>query len=254
MSARVRALQARLLPHGPLDVVRQFLLFAAAYYGYRVVRGAVDGRTAAAFQHARDLIDIERGMHVFVEPAVQSWAEGSRVVVDASSWIYLNAQSSVTVGALVWLYLFRNQSFYFVRNMMIVAMGIALVGYIVFPTAPPRFMPEWGFRDAVSDFTGVPSDSVTVNALFNPYAAVPSMHVAFALMIGWPLAKLVNWRALKVFWTLYPLLVTWVIVVTGNHFLADAFLGASAAGVAAVAARWLARARPHVWRFVPAPA
>jgi hypothetical protein len=163
--------------------------------------------------------------------------------------MYINAQSSVTLGALVFLYLFHNRSFYFVRNMFVVAMAIALVGYLLVPTAPPRFFPEWGFFDAVANFTGVSHDSVAVNALFNPYAAIPSMHVAFALMIGVPLVKLSRRRVVKIAWALYPLLVTFVIVATGNHFLADAFLGALTAALAAWAAAWLARARPAAWSF-----
>ena len=245
----IRSLLARFMPHGPWDVLRQVALFAAAYYGYRLVRGAVHGRTSDAFENARTLIDIERTLHIFVEPSVQAWASGSTFVVDAASWVYINAQSSVTLGALVWLYLFRNDSFYFVRNMMMVAMFIALLGYVVYPTAPPRFLPEWGFTDSVAAFTGIPQDSVAVNALFNPYAAVPSMHVAFALMIGWPLARLVKWRALKVFWYAYPGVVTFVIVVTANHWIADAVLGGMTAGASAYAAAWLARARPEAWRF-----
>jgi membrane-associated phospholipid phosphatase len=145
-----------------------------------------------------------------------------------------------------------------VRNMFMIAMGIALVGYAVFPTAPPRFMPEWGFFDPVSAFTGmhltgmhVPHASPT-GALLNLYAAVPSMHVAFALMIGWTLARLVRWRILKVLWMLYPLLMAFVIVATANHFILDALLGALTAGLSAYGARWLARARPAVWRFAPA--
>ncbi len=75
-----------------------------------------------------------------------------------------------------------------------IAMAIALVGYIVFPTAPPRFMPEWGFVDSVSDLTHVSINehSSSISAITNMYAAVPSMHVAFALMIGWTLARLVR--------------------------------------------------------------
>jgi hypothetical protein len=133
--------------------------------------------------------------------------------------------------------------------MFMVAMGLALIGYVAYPTAPPRFLPEWGFFDSVSNYTGVSHDDVTVNTLFNPYAAVPSMHVCFAFMIGWPLAKLVHHRAARIFWAVYPLLVTFVIVATANHFIADAFLGACTAGVAAYAAAWLARARPTVWAF-----
>jgi hypothetical protein len=250
--SRLRTVLARLFPHGPLDVLRQVALFAIAYYGYRYVRGWIDdpNGAAVAFENARNLIGIERGMHVFIEPSVQSWASAHNVIIDAASWMYINAQTSVTVGALVYIYLFHNERFYFVRNMFMVAMGVALLAYILYPTAPPRFFPEWGFFDAVSDFVGVDHND-KVNALFNPYAAVPSMHVCFALMIGIPLSRMVKWRALKVFWRVYPLLVTFVIVATANHFLADAVLGAVTAGIAAYAASWLARARPAVWAFTP---
>ncbi len=130
-------------------------------------------------------------------------------------------------------------------------MLIALVGYVVFPTAPPRFLPEWGFVDTVADFTGVhvSSASASASALTNLYAAVPSMHVAFSLMIGWTLARLVRPLPLKVWWSLYPLLMSFVIIVTANHFLFDAVLGALTAGASYCGARWLARARPGVWQF-----
>lgn len=249
MSPRVR-IQARLFPQGYLDLARQLLLFAAAYYAYRYTRGWVNTPDAAAtaFENARHLINVERSLDVFVEPSVQALVAGEQWVQDAASWIYINAQTTVTLGCLIWIYLFRNKSFYFVRNMFLTAFFIALVGYVVYPAAPPRFFPEWGFHDSVEEFTGIPQDSVTVNALFNPYAAVPSMHVGFALMIGWPLALLAKRRAVKVFWSLYPFLVTFVIVVTANHFLADAFLGACTAGIGALVALLMAQTRP-VWAF-----
>jgi membrane-associated phospholipid phosphatase len=95
--------------------------------------------------------------------------------------------------------------------------------------------------------------SASLSALFNPYAAVPSMHVAFALMIGWPLARLARHRIVSVLWLLYPFLMAFVIVVTANHFIFDAVLGALTAGASAYGASWLARARPEVWRFSAAP-
>jgi membrane-associated phospholipid phosphatase len=246
----------RLLPHGPLDAARQVLLFVAAYYAYSLVRGLADepGAVQTAFDNARWIISAEQTLHVFAEPSIQAWAMGSGLLIDAASWVYMNAQTSVTLGALVFIYLRRNRSFYFVRNMMMVAMALALVGYLVYPTAPPRFFPEWGFFDSVSDFAGVESDSATVDALFNPYAAMPSMHVAFALMIGLSLARLVRHRLAAAWWRAYPLLVTFVIVATGNHFFLDAVLGALVAGLAALAARALARVRPAAWRFGPRPA
>src|ERR1700689_5764653 len=151
MVARARLLQARVLPRGWLDALRQVSLFAAAYAAYRFVRGLVEGDANAAFAHARDLIALEQTLHVFVEPSIQAWASGSHLVMVLASWTYVNAQTSVTFGALLYLYLRHNRNFYFVRNMLMIAMAIALVGYLIFPTAPPRFLPEWGFIDSVSD-------------------------------------------------------------------------------------------------------
>ena len=247
----VRSLQARLLPAGPLDALRQVLLIASGYYAYRLTRGFVDDPTSAvvAFEHARQLISIERALGIFVEPRIQDFAGSIPGLDDICAWIYLNAQTTVTLAALVWLYLRHNSSFYFVRNMFMVAWGLAIVAYIVYPTAPPRFLPEWGFTDTVADFTGVDHDSVVVNALFNPYAAVPSMHIGFALMVGIPLARLSAVRVTRIAWMLYPLLVTFVIVATANHFLADALLGALTVAAAAWAAAWLGRVRPTAWAF-----
>jgi hypothetical protein len=255
MVARARVLQARVLPKGWLDVLRQISLGLAVYFAYSLVRGLVEGRATAAFQHARELISLERTLHLFVEPSVQAWASGSHLVMVIASWLYVNGQTSITIGGLLYLYLRHNRSFYFVRNMFIIAMAIALVGYTVFPTAPPRFMPEWGFIDSVSDLTGVHVSHASgmMSALINPYAAVPSMHVAFALMIGWPLARLARHPLVRALWLLYPFLMAFVIVVTANHFIVDALLGALTAGASAYGASWLARARPAVWRFSAVP-
>ena len=254
MLARTRNLQARLMPQGWVDVVRQVLLFAIAYGGYRAVRGLVSSDGAEAFQHARDVIGLERTLHVFVEPSIQAWASSSHLVMALASWIYLNAQFSVTVGALLYLYIRHNSSFYFVRNMLLVAMAVALVGYAGFPTAPPRFLPEWGFVDTVSDVTGlhVSHSSALFENFVNPYAAMPSMHVAFALIIGWPLARLVKRRAIGVLWVLYPFLIAFVIIATANHFILDAMLGAVTAGLSALVATRLSHLRAADWSFHPA--
>ena len=220
MLARARLVQARVLPHGWVDALRQISLFAAAYFAYRLVRGLVEGDANAAFAHARDLIAIESKLHLFVEPSIQAWGSGSHLLMECASWLYVNAQTSITLAALLYLYVRRNRSFYFVRNMFMIAMAIALVGYTVFPTAPPRFMPEWGFVDSVSDFTNVHVShaSGTMTALFNPYAAVPSMHVAFALMLGLSMASTVQHMWARALWWAYPLMVTFVVIATGNHW------------------------------------
>jgi membrane-associated phospholipid phosphatase len=252
MLVRLRRLQARILPHGWLDVLRQVLLFAAAYAAYRIVEGLVQSNGTAAFQHAREVIQLERTLHVFIEPSIQASASSSHFVMAVASWVYLNAQFSVTVGGLFYLYTRHNQSFYFVRNVLLIAMAIALVGYAVFPTAPPRFLPEWGFVDSVSDMTGVQvSHNSVFEGLVNPYAAMPSMHVAFALIIGWPIARVLRSRVARVLWLSYPLIIAFVIIATANHFLIDAVLGAATAGISVYAARALARMRAGAYAVAP---
>jgi hypothetical protein len=256
MPVRVRTFTARLFPHGPVDVVRQVLIFAVAYYAYRLTRGWIDdGQGAAvAFENARHLINLEQSTHVFVERDVQSFTSGWEFARDVASVIYINAQMTITLSALVFIYLFHNARFYFVRNMFVVSMGIALVGYTVFPTAPPRFFfPEYGFEDTVAQLSGVSHDS-GVNALFNPYAAVPSMHVCFAILVGLTLSRCCKHRWARIAWGVWPLVMTWVVVTTANHWIADALLGAMTAGVSYGAAVWMARARPAAWSFSRVPA
>ena len=113
-------------------------------------------------------------------------------LLELADWTYLNAHFALSVGALAFIYLRRNDSFYFVRNMFMVAMLIALVGYCVYPTAPPRLMPQWGFTDSIQQFTGVNAEQGAGSVLLNAYAAVPSMHVCVALMIGLPMSRLVH--------------------------------------------------------------
>jgi membrane-associated phospholipid phosphatase len=250
MVRALRVFERRVLPRGWIDLVRQVLLFAAAYYAYQLVRGLADGKVATAAWNATKIINLEQSLNMFAEPTVQGWVSGQRWLIHFADWMYLNSHFVVTFGALLYIYLLRNRSFYFVRNMFMISMGIALVGYALYPTAPPRLMPEWGFTDSVAAFTGVRVENEPVSALLNLYAAVPSMHVCFALMVGCSLARLVHPRVLKAVWLLYPFLVTFVVVATGNHYFLDAVLGAMTAGLSALLShQLLARARPQAWSF-----
>jgi membrane-associated phospholipid phosphatase len=256
MQRRMQATEARVLPRGWSDVLRQVSLFLGAYVLYQLVRGLIDGNDVAkASWNATKVINLERTLHVFVEPSIQAWTLNEHWLMDIADWTYLNAHYVVTVGALTFIYLRRNDSFYFVRNMFMIAMVIALVGYAVYPTAPPRLMPEWGFTDAIQQFTGVTAEHGPSSALLNMYAAIPSMHVCFALMVGWPMSRFVRRRSAQIAWLLYPLLITFVVIATGNHYLTDVVLGAMTAGFSGLCAnRVLARARPDVWAFGQATA
>src|SRR6478735_2961294 len=121
---------AQLLPKGWRDLLRQIVLFCGAYFLYRLVRGQVDGRASDAFENARHIIGTEQSLGLFVEPAVHAWAEAQGWVADGASWMYVNSHFTITTVTLAFLYLRRNEHFYFVRNMFLVAMGIALVAYV----------------------------------------------------------------------------------------------------------------------------
>ena len=248
MLARARSL----LPHGPVDLLRQLVLFCGAYWLYRLVRGIVDGRAVEAYDNAREVINIERGLGLFFEPSVNAWATTHSLVNDLASWMYVNSHFAITTGALAWIYLRRNERFYFVRNMFMVAMGLALLGYVTLPTAPPRMMEGYGFHDSVAAFTGVDADTGSASVLFNPFAAIPSMHVAFSLMLGVTMAQMTQRRWAQALWYAYSPMVTFVVIATANHWWIDGFLGAAVAAVSAVCARELfARARPEVWAWNP---
>ena len=174
MRALPDRLAARFLPQGWPDLFRQILLFCGAYWLYRIVRGMTDGRVADGVrQRARR--DRPRAGAGAVHRAGRARVGREHRLGDRRRELgvrQLPLHDHLDHARL--LYLRRNASFYFVRNMFMVAMGIALVGYAAYPTAPPRFMPEWGFADSVARFTGLTSrQGSSADALFNPFAAVP---------------------------------------------------------------------------------
>jgi PAP2 superfamily len=249
-----RAPRLRWLPKGGSDALVQLSLFVMADILYETVRGVAESNPAVAFSNARAIVDFEQSTGLFFEQGLQAWVMGQRVLIDMANFMYVNSHFVMTTGALVWLYLRHNDRFYFVRNMFMVAMGLALVGYVLMPTAPPRFFPELGFVDTIAYYVNVKHDSGLVALFFNPYAAVPSMHVAFALMISIPALLVVRNRVAKVLWAAYPLLVTFVVIVTGNHWFMDAVAGAFVAGTSALVAKHvLERIWPAAWSWSAAP-
>jgi hypothetical protein len=236
-------------PRGWRDAIFQVFLFLLVYQGYQVVRGLADGKEAIAFANGERVIDLERSLGTFFEPGFQQALLDQRWLIDLANFAYFNTHFVVTTAFLVWLYLFRNEFFPFVRNMFIVAMVPGLVGYAAFPTAPPRFFPEEGFTDTVATFTGIEQDQAAASFLVNPFAAVPSMHIAFALMLAVPGFRLSRSALARGLWSAYPLIVFFVIVVTANHYWFDAAAGAAVACLAAAAAHQLARLRPDRWSW-----
>src|SRR5690242_19374199 len=230
-SARTRE-RVRVLPKGWPDFLLQLGLFAVADLLYEISRTLAKGDLAVAFVHARDVVSVEKSIGIFTELNVQHWALARPWVLDVANITYFHAHFAVTTLFMFWLYLRRNHFYYFVRNVVFAAMGVALIGYFLFPTAPPRMLTDLGFIDTLEMTASVNFSSGPIASLSNPFAAVPSVHTCFSLIIGTTCFLLVRRKALRVLWLFYPVLIVFSIVATGNHFWFDAFLGAVLALVA----------------------
>ena len=249
----------RKLPRGWGDFLRQLALFAAFDIAYEATRGLSDGARSTAIRHAEDVVSAERSLGIFREQAVQHWAMNAPgFVLEIANWTYLQCQFTITFGFLLWVYLRRNDAWPFLRNTVIIGFSIGIVGYLSYPCAPPRLLPKglgYGFVDTLQ--TGSASaQGGLVSALANPYAAMPSLHTATALLVGTSGVLLCRTMVARAIWALYPGLVVFAIVATANHFILDAIGGAGVFLVATSASlmvSWIRRGRPLAERPLAQP-
>ena len=223
------------LPKGWGDLFLQLTIFAAFDLLYEITRMLAVGDRQVALAHARDIVSAERSLGMFHELDVQQFAATAPGFVQSvANWTYFNCQFSISFGFLFWVYLRRNHAFALVRNIFIAANAIGLAVYTMYPAAPPRMLGDLGFVDTLNQ-TSVNHHSGLIASLANPYAAMPSLHTAYALIVGGSAVLLVRSRPLRVLWALYPALVVFSIVATANHFFLDAAGGAGVAIIAALA-------------------
>ena len=204
-----------------------------SYALYEASRGIGHPDLPLATHHAQDVVAVERSLHVFTERHVQDAAGAVPGLVGTLGFLYLTLHLAVTSGCLIWLHRRHPSAFPFVRTTLVLASGLALIGYLVFPTAPPR-LAGIGIADTISNGQ-VDLNKGLISSLYNPFAAVPSMHAGYAVVVGASLLRLGSHRAVRIAGAMYPALVLVVIVATGNHFLLDAVAGVAVAGLAAAA-------------------
>jgi hypothetical protein len=214
-------------------------LVVTLYGGYELARGLVVGNTKEADRHADRLVALERSLHLFVEGKVQHAADVLPGLAGPLGVAYLTLHLAVTAVVLLWLHQRRPTAFPLVRTTLLVASALALFGFLAYPTAPPR-LAGIGIADTVSN-GHIDLNHGLVSSLYNPYAAVPSMHVGYALIVAISLLRYGRGRLVRTLGTLYPAFVTLVVVATGNHFFVDAAAGALVAAIAIVAASLLTR-------------
>jgi glycerophosphoryl diester phosphodiesterase len=241
----------QLIPRGGswyIRLTREMLLIAPAVFIYFAVRGVMITREEDAFRNAETIVTLQTRLGIFHEPALQAWILGSNFLVNVVNWIYIWGHWPVVVGTLIWLIIFRPKTFSVYRNAFLISGFIAMFIFATYPVAPPRLMPELDVVDTVTE----QSNSYRVfqpPALTNPYAAMPSLHFGWNLLMGIAIVREARLRPFKIFGYIMPVMMFLGIVLTANHYLLDGIAGGLLVGGSLWASVALLRSRGFdVWR------
>ncbi len=223
----------------------------AGLYGlYEAVRGQGHASLATARDHTDGIVALERHLHLFGERTVQRAAHWVPTLPTLLGIAYIVLHFLGTATFLVWLHRKHPERFPVVRNTLIAATGIALSIYLLYPVAPPR-LAGLGFVDTVTHNAKVNLSSDLLGSLYNPFAAVPSLHFGYALLVGVTVALLAKSRVARALGWSYPAVMLLVIVATGNHFFFDAAGGGLAIGIGYLAASRIDSSARRARRWQP---
>jgi hypothetical protein len=227
--ARLCGPAGRRRPHPLREIAVILVLFVA----YKVGRLAVAGDLDAATANAHTVWRLERRLHLPSEQLVQSVLLHSEVVTRLANEFYAFVHFPATAVFLLWMWLWRPSAYLGARRSLAVVTALALVIHLAFPLAPPRLVPALGMVDTAALIGPAVYGNPSTDTLTNQFAAMPSLHIGWALVIAITLIRCTRsrWRW---WWSLHPAVTTLVVVATANHYGADG-VAAAALAVGAVA-------------------
>src|SRR3954452_9798752 len=206
----------------------QIGLYLLAYLLYSAARFVTVGDLPSAQAHAHWIVGVESDLHVGVENSVQhAFAGGWTMWV--LNHLYLAAQLIVLPGSLIYLYHRSTQLYERLRNTILATWLLSLPVYALYPVAPPR-LANVGLLDTISESSMFGLTGGLTTSFYNQLAAVPSLHVGFAVAIGIAISAALHNRVLKLVALLWGPLIGLAVVATGNHFVFDMAAGVAAAG------------------------
>ncbi|MEV7324874.1 phosphatase PAP2 family protein [Streptomyces sp. NPDC093970] len=212
-------------------LVREFLLVAGLFLVYKFGRQLATGHTTEALHNAHRIWDLERTLDLPSEVGVQSALLHGDTLVHLANTYYATIHFPATLGFLVWLYVKRPAHYVWARRVLAVVTAAALVLPFTFPLAPPRMLAATGLVDTARMYGPSVYGPPARDHLSNQFAAMPSLHFGWALMvaIGLIAATRSRWRWL---WLLHPAVTLLVIVGTANHYWLDAIVATVMLGAA----------------------
>ncbi len=238
-----------LLPDGWAGLARQAAVFVPFDLAYELSRALAQGGEDTALRHGHDVVHAERVLGIYQEHAVQDWAiDAPGFVMDVARFTYFQCQFTITFAFVIWVYIWRHEAFTLLRNTLFATFMLAVPGYILYPTAPPRLLGSEHFEDPLASAT-LNNQGTLVKLFGNPYAAMPSLHTATAILVGVTGVLVCRRLPGRLLWAFYPPLVVFSIVATANHFFLDAVAGVGVLAVSSTAVLTLHRRRG--WSLVP---
>lgn len=234
---------------------REILIVGVLDIVYETVRNISSAKPSKAYENALRLIDWQKALGIWQELSIQQWALGWTPLIVFANYFYGSVYVAATIAGLVFLYRRFPDDYPLHRNMLAVTTMLGLIGFATFPLMPPRLLDDtilldglnigrfFGFVDTLVDYPTFWSfNDETMKAISNQFAAMPSLHCAWAF---WGMAvflpRVKSWWA-KALAIGYPAMTIFVVVITGNHYFLDAVGGLAVFGVGTLLARRFTRA------------
>jgi membrane-associated phospholipid phosphatase len=220
-------------------------LVVLAFFFYSAVREAAGAQAPEATSHAMDLVQLEMSLGLFQEQALQDVVLSSDLLVRWFNGFYAYGFFPPIYAIGLFLFFFQRERYIFFRNAFLISGAIGLVVFHLYPMAPPRLLPwPYGMVDTLTEFSKVNYHSG--GGFVNEYAAMPSLHAGWNLLISLALISAFKNPGIKAVGVLMPVMMALSVVATGNHFILDIAAGYVVAGLGlAGAVLW----RNHAWRL-----
>ena len=207
-------------------VLRELAQVLAAFLLYNLGRMWAADDLVRADTNAREVLDVQRYLHLPAEASLQAWALGHDWLIDLANRYYVSVHFPLTIAVLVWLYRYRRPAYTWAKRALLLATGVALVFHVLVPVTPPRLLSPLGMVDTGHAGGMSIYQAPVLGSMSNEYAAMPSLHVGWALLLAVVLVATCRgrWRWL---WLLHPLATLFVVVSTANHYWLDGLAGSA---------------------------
>jgi hypothetical protein len=234
----------RLLHHRVPRLWQELLLIGIGYYLYREARNLVPKQESIANRHGRSVQWLQDKLHLNFELSVNHFVYHHEWLAQTMDYYYATMHFLVTIAVLVWLFLARKRIYRGMRTALFATTLIGLAGFFLYPLAPPRLLPQFGYIDTLKVYKtwGSLADP-DVEKHTNQFAAMPSLHIGWSVWCAIAVFYCTRLVWLRVLAIAYPIATLMVIVGTANHFIIDA-VGGLVVVAAGFGVQWLMSGHP----------